>query len=201
MFNKKLLSYKLLLVTALSIIFLAQSSNAYAWSWPSGRNHRRHHYRSIRSLPHNYISILIGGLKFYYRDGLFYRKGLRGYVVVSPPIGAVIDRLPIGYQILFINGNTYYYYIGAYYKACPSGYVVISTPVVFTPKAVVIESAKTTPVTKEASAETIVINIPNSAGTYTPVVLEKADKGYIGPQGEYYPDNPTVEQLKVLYGK
>ena len=25
--------------------------------------------------------------------------------------------------------------------------------------------------------------------------------GFVGPQGEYYPGHPTVEQLKILYGK
>ncbi len=35
----------------------------------------------------------------------------------------------------------------------------------------------------------------------TAVTLKRAGTGYVGPQGEYYSDNPTVEQLKVLYGK
>jgi len=47
----------------------------------------------------------------------------------------------------------------------------------------------------------ITINVPNSNGSYTPVTLVKYGSGYIGPQGEYYPGNPTVEQLKALYGK
>jgi len=49
--------------------------------------------------------------------------------------------------------------------------------------------------------EQITINVPNSNGSYTPVTLVKYGNGYIGPQGEYYPGNPTVEQLKALYGK
>ena len=28
-----------------------------------------------------------------------------------------------------------------------------------------------------------------------------AGNGFIGPQGEFYPDFPRVEQLKVMYGK
>ena len=50
------------------------------------------------------------------------------------------------------------------------------------------------------AAETVVINIPNVNGSYTPVRLVKTDSGYIGPQGELYLNRPTVDQLRVLYG-
>jgi hypothetical protein len=53
----------------------------------------------------------------------------------------------------------------------------------------------------EEYAETLVVNIPNSNGSYTRVVLRKSGNGYIGPQGEFYPTHPTVKQLRVLYGK
>ena len=29
----------------------------------------------------------------------------------------------------------------------------------------------------------------------------RVGKGFIGPQGEYYPELPKMEQLKVMYGK
>ena len=45
------------------------------------------------------------------------------------------------------------------------------------------------------------INIPNSKGSYTPVILKRAGNGFTGPQGEFYPEFPRVEQLKVMYGK
>jgi len=51
------------------------------------------------------------------------------------------------------------------------------------------------------SGEAVVINIPNLSGGYTPVTLTKYKTGYIGPQGEYYEGHPTVQQLRVLYGK
>jgi len=58
-----------------------------------------------------------------------------------------------------------------------------------------------TPAVIEVKAEETVIHIPNSNGSYTAVTLQKSGDGYIGPQGEYYPEHPTVAQLKVLYGK
>jgi hypothetical protein len=54
--------------------------------------------------------------------------------------------------------------------------------------------------TQIPSGETVTINIPNSNGSYTSVTLVKNNNGYTGPQGEYYPGRPTVEQLKALYG-
>jgi len=53
----------------------------------------------------------------------------------------------------------------------------------------------------EELADTVVVNIPNSNGSYTRVVLRKSGNGYIGPQGEFYPTHPTVRQLRILYGK
>ena len=45
------------------------------------------------------------------------------------------------------------------------------------------------------------INIPNGDGSYTSVTLTKTDKGFLGPQGEFYADHPTEAQLKTRYCK
>ena len=47
----------------------------------------------------------------------------------------------------------------------------------------------------------LVINIPNNNGSYTAITLIKRGNGYVGPQGEFYPGKPTVEQLRALYGR
>jgi hypothetical protein len=49
-------------------------------------------------------------------------------------------------------------------------------------------------------ASTVVINVQNSNGSYTPVTLRRAGNQYIGPRGEYYSALPTEKQLKVAYG-
>ena len=49
--------------------------------------------------------------------------------------------------------------------------------------------------------DTVTIYVSNSNGSYMPVTLVRHGNGYIGPQGEYYAGNPTVAQLKVLYGR
>lgn len=49
-------------------------------------------------------------------------------------------------------------------------------------------------------ASTVVINVQNSNGSYTPVTLRRAGNQYVGPRGEYYSALPTEAQLKVAYG-
>ena len=103
----------------------------------------------------------------------------------------------------------YYYYSGEYYT--PSGDVLVAaTPPVVEPTvapeaSTPSEEAASAPTkvesqTTQPSGETATINVPNSSGGYTPVKLVKTDKGYVGPQGEFYQGHPTVAQLKVFYG-
>ena len=143
--------------------------------------------------------------RYYYRGGSWYRHGWLGFdiAVSALAIGALIDSLPPRYSTVVVGGVPYYYYGNYYYQPYPyGGYVVVPPPVLTQPVVVVPQTAPTAitqpqPQTQEVST----INIPNARGGYTAVTLKKAGAGYVGPQGEYYSDNPTVEQLKVLYGK
>jgi len=49
-------------------------------------------------------------------------------------------------------------------------------------------------------ASTTIINVKNSNGSFTPVVLRKAGTQWMGPRGEYYNALPTEEQLQKPYG-
>ena len=49
-------------------------------------------------------------------------------------------------------------------------------------------------------ANTMVVNITNSNGSITPVILRRSGNMWIGPKGEQYMSVPTVEQLKPVYG-
>jgi len=51
------------------------------------------------------------------------------------------------------------------------------------------------------SGDTVTINVPNSNGGYTVVVLKRSGTGYVGPQGEYYIQLPTASQLQAMYGR
>jgi hypothetical protein len=52
-----------------------------------------------------------------------------------------------------------------------------------------------------ASPDFITVNVPNQRGSYTPVTLRRSGTGFVGPQGEYYPEFPSVGQLQAMYGK
>ena len=58
-----------------------------------------------------------------------------------------------------------------------------------------------TPPSTTYSGDTVTVNVPNSNGGYTAVVLKRSGNGYVGPQGEYYDQIPTNAQLQAMYCK
>jgi hypothetical protein len=50
------------------------------------------------------------------------------------------------------------------------------------------------------AAGSFIVNVPNNAGGYTPIRIQKFGNGYVGPQGEFYYPFPQVTQLKAMYG-
>lgn len=51
-----------------------------------------------------------------------------------------------------------------------------------------------------SESNTTVVNITNSNGSVTPVILRRAGNMWVGPKGEQYMAVPTPEQLKPIYG-
>ncbi len=136
----------------------------------------------------------------YYHNGGWHRNGWFGLdiAVAALTIGAVVEALPFGSKTVIVSGEPYYYYDGYYYRHYPYGYEVVPVPVaaprvVYAPS--VVQSSGT------MLGETIIINVPNVNGSYTPVTLVKKNSGYLGPQGEYYEGHPSVKQLEALYGR
>jgi hypothetical protein len=44
------------------------------------------------------------------------------------------------------------------------------------------------------------VNVTNSNGSISPVVMRRQGVGYVGPRGEFYNHLPTPEELKPVYG-
>jgi hypothetical protein len=125
----------------------------------------------------------------YYRDGRWYRHGWFGweFAVSALAIGAFISSLPPRHTTVVVEGAPYYHDDRYYYRQIPEGgYVVVPAPVI-------VQAPSQYP-------ETSTINIPNSRGGYTSVTLRRSGGGFVGPQGEYYPNYPSVEQLRLMYG-
>ncbi len=138
--------------------------------------------------------------------------------VSAPPVGAVVKNLPIGYKTVLSLGSPelLYSYKKTFFKASSKGFIVVSSPAAEeTVKYPSVHAAPVAPASHAAPAaysgaaarpQTItaasdVVNVPNSDGTFTPIKLIKHGDGYTGPQGEFYPGHPTINQLKTLYGK
>ncbi len=120
----------------------------------------------------------------YYANSPYYEPA---YTVVSSP----------SFQPVVVNGVTYYLNNGVYYMYTQNGYQAVAAPA----GAVTTQVTSTVGPATMVSDDSITVNIPNSKGGYTAVVLKKSGKGYTGPQGEFYADFPKVSQLQVMYGK
>jgi hypothetical protein len=84
----------------------------------------------ITNLPEGFITIRVGLETYYYSNGDFFQKIMREqkYVLVPPPIGAVVFDLPTGYELMLVDDLSIYVFKGVYYKRVLEGYKVIFPP-------------------------------------------------------------------------
>lgn len=204
-----------LLIGILLLVLLTVPQLSYA-DWgvgvslggPGYRHDDHHFYRwhehpqyglHLHFLPEGCFTIHVGFHRYYYYDGLYYNYVGGDYVLVAPPIGAYVSVIPPDFQPVMINGRTYYTDNGVYYILTRHhGYKVVVAPMVYAQPAPVVV---TQPVPTVGTTQVFPVNIPNNIGGYTTVLIRRSGNGYVGPQGEFYPQFPTVTQLKVMYGK
>ena len=144
-----------------AVVLLVQPAQAHERDRGRGKHYRpyyvSHRYPAYGEiairLPHGVISVVIGGKRYHYCEGVFYRKHARNYVVVAPP-PEIIVRTERG------HGDD-----------------------------------------AQDIQDIFTVHIPNARGGYTPVTLKRSGNGFVGPQGEFYPEFPKVGQLKVMYAK
>ena len=63
-----------------------------------------------------YLPVYYGGVNYAYYGGYYYQPAATGYVVVKPPLGAIVPTLPPGATATTVNGQTYFVYNDTYYK-------------------------------------------------------------------------------------
>lgn len=219
--------------TTLTLTASIAQADGWGWGWggSGGGDKARHdrdrdhhsadwfytpHYvprgHETRDLPRGILRIILGGLEYYYAEGLFYRAMADHYVVVPAPVGAVVTSMPPGCQPVIVEGTPYYLINGNTYVYTGVGYQVVPPPRVLViqqpPPEVVVPvvtsvqaPAAPAPTPPPANDSTYTVNIPNSKGGYTAVTLTRSGNGFLGPQGEFYTEFPRIEQLKVMYGK
>jgi hypothetical protein len=208
-----------ILILSFFAILLAGSSSMAGGRWGGGGG-RDYHGGGYRHGGGGYYH----GGGGYYGDHFYVRGFDRHHYWGSFYIGPSWFWGPT----VVVAGIPYYYYSGYYYTPAGDGLIVATPPTVATqtvapaqtqsteqPQAVAPTQPTTQPTEQPKVAQpqpaelpkavvhgidTVSINVPNSKGGFTPVILFKTEKGYIGPQGEFYPNHPTVAELKVLYG-
>ena len=185
----------------LTLAVLAAPQLSYA-DWGVRVHDRDHYYRwhehpqwglHVHYLPAGYLTVRVGWHNYYYYDGLYYNNVNGEYMLCQPPVGAYVSVIPADFQPALINGRTYYTDNGIYYVRTRRGYEVVAAPVIYRPTPVVVA--------QPASAVDFPVNVPNGRGGYVTVVLKRSGHGYVGPQGEYYPDFQRVGQLRDMYGR
>jgi hypothetical protein len=81
-------------------------------------------------LPFGYLSLNIGGVPYYYSDGIYYQPFEGGYQEVYPPVGAAVPQPPPGSVEIYAGGQTYYYAGGGFYLQQPDGsFAIAPTPI------------------------------------------------------------------------
>lgn len=183
---------KFLGATGISLVFFMVMLCGNAFAREEGRSQRGYAGRG----GHGHEEIRMGHERYHYRNGRFFRLGWFGLEigVIAPPAGVIVTTIPAGHRTVIAGKTTYFVYDNVYYTTCPSGYIVVPPPVVPVATTSVVMTAP-------VSGETVTVNVPNANGSYTAVTLVRRNNGYVGPQGEFYLGNPTVDQLKTLYGK
>jgi len=109
---------------------LFSSGNALAQRKPPPRHGtpKVHYGKVVKVLPAGHRAVHVGKVKYHYSHGVFYRPHRGTWVVVRPPIGAVVAGLATAAIVVTVSGTQYYLCDGIYYRKVPAGYEVVSIP-------------------------------------------------------------------------
>lgn len=140
--------------------------------------------------------------------------GPGGQAMFWTGFGLTCGALALGAASAYANPPVYYANPYPVYAPAP---VVYQQPVVYqsAPQTIYIQQQQPNIVYTQPQPQTIVIQQPeapaqptqqsysvrwqNTNGSTTVVPLRQSGNGWLGPQGEYYPAYPTVEQLSPRY--
>ena len=78
------------------------------------RHHRHGHV--VKTLPRGHAKVVVRGVTYHSHGGVFYRPQATGWVVVAPPMGAVLTALPPGARLVRVKGVRYHLHNGVHYR-------------------------------------------------------------------------------------
>jgi hypothetical protein len=86
--------------------------------------------RRLAVLPVGFLTLQIGGVPYFYCNGIYYQGSTGAYQEVYPPVGAAVPQPPDGSIAIEAGGVTYYFAGGAFYLQQPDGtFAVAPTPI------------------------------------------------------------------------
>jgi hypothetical protein len=104
---------------------------------PGYRLDRRHHHdryypppgHTVKVLPRDHHLVVHRHVTYHYHNhsGVWYRRAGTHFVVVLPPVGAIVPVLPAHFTIVWVAGVPYYYAGGVYYIWHPERRVYVVT--------------------------------------------------------------------------
>ena len=109
------------------------------------------------------------------KPGFHHRRIHKKHIFIHPHQRSFLKRRPHPHKIYVVK------------RPCRNHIAVNLVPTV-TPRKIVVEPT------------TIKVWITNSNGSQTSVSLRKSGPGFAGPGDEWYPNMPTQEQLRMVYG-
>lgn len=166
----------------------------------------------IPVLPGPYSVVIVRGSVYYISDGVYYRAAPGGYLVVERPVETVVTvpaEQPATIstlsetRVIYAPKQSGDGFVPVTLRKLDSGY--LGPQGEFYPTmpqvALLTEMYGIPDELKLTRTDVFFIHIPNKDGmTFTRVELKRRDNGFVGPQGEFYPQMPTVAHLVELYG-
>jgi uncharacterized protein DUF6515 len=77
------------------------------------------------------VGIATNGIdSLYYKNGIYYSKKGKGFVITKPAAGIRIHGLPFGYRTAFAKAKPYFYYYGVFYQQAGNSdyYEIVEAP-------------------------------------------------------------------------
>ena len=155
------------------------------------------------SMPPRYTTVVVGHDPYYYHEGNYFRPAPGGYVVVPAPVvqQQPVMVVPAPPSVVYATPAPVVQASQPVIFASPGPVVQASQPVIYAPSGPQQVPTQQTTVQPSGNAPDVTVNIPNDKGAYTPVSMKRSGSGFVGPQGEFYPEFPRVENLKLMYGR
>jgi len=84
----------------------------------------------VHEVPRDARVVRFGHERYWYHGGVWYRAEGPGFVVIAPPVGAVVEVLPPFYTTVMVAGRPYYYANDTYYlySDAAQGFQVVDPP-------------------------------------------------------------------------